>query len=96
MKSLIAGVVDWRGSTQPAHLDLSGRRVLIQGLTRIEAFTKTGSQILGNSYDTIGTSELASNFRDFEVGTVITSRDGVCFPNRRRRAGGKSTGSLVL
>ncbi len=70
LKSLIAGVLDWRGSSQPTHHELAGRRVLIQGLTRIEAFTKTGSQIVGNSDDTIGASELASNFRDFEVGTV--------------------------
>jgi hypothetical protein len=93
LKLLIAGVVDWRGSHQPNHLELSGRRVLIQGLTRIEAFTKTGSQILGNSDDTIGASELASNFRDFEVGTVHHVWGWSALPQIvERELGGKALG----
>jgi hypothetical protein len=38
-------------------------------MTRIEAFTEIGSQILGNT-DAVGVSELQPNYRDFEVGTV--------------------------
>jgi len=49
LKTLVAGIVDWRGSLPPSEQDLAGRRILSQGLTRIEAFTEMGSQVLGNS-----------------------------------------------
>ncbi len=70
LKTLVAGVIDWRGSTPPQESDLVGRRVLAQGLTRIEAFTKVGAQILGNSDTTLGAEGLVSNYRDFYVGAV--------------------------
>jgi hypothetical protein len=70
LKSLVAGIVDWRGSSPPSEQDLAGRRILAQGLTRIEAFTEMGSQVIGNSGKTIGASALASNYRDFHVGAV--------------------------
>src|SRR5215472_14788339 len=70
LKTLVAGVIDWRGPTPPQVSDLEGRRVLAQGLTRIEAFTTLGAQILGNSSKTLGASALASNYRDFHVGVV--------------------------
>jgi hypothetical protein len=70
LKTLVAGIIDWRGSSPPSEQDLSGRRILAQGLTRIEAFTEMGSQILGTGAKTVGASALASNYRDFHVGAV--------------------------
>ena len=49
LKTLVAGVLDWRGSSLPEPASIRGARVLTQGLTRIEAFTDLrNSQILGN------------------------------------------------
>jgi hypothetical protein len=70
LKTLIAGVVDWDGSAPPRDSALHGRRVLAQGLTRIEAFTETGAEVLGNTDRTIGASLLTSNYRDFDVGAI--------------------------
>ena len=70
LKTLVAGVVDWRGQSPPTTSELAGRRIIDVGLTRIEAFTKIGSQVLGNSDQTIGASEFPSNYRDFKVGTI--------------------------
>ena len=61
--------VDWSGPVRPAHEDVAGRTILTQGLTRIEAFTITGEQILGHAPVTYH-EPLASNYRDFAVGTV--------------------------
>jgi len=55
---------------QPQPDDLRGRRVLEQGLTRIEAFTEGAAAVLGNTLETIPTDRLTSSFRDFGVGTV--------------------------
>lgn len=70
LKTLVAGVVDWRDATLPNESDLVGRRVLEQGLTRIEAFTEVGSRVIGNTAETVGRSALDSNYRDFHVGAV--------------------------
>jgi len=70
LKTLVAGVVDWRDATPPSASDLAGRRVLEQGLTRIEAFTEVGSTVIGNTAEMVGGSALDSNFRDFHVGAV--------------------------
>lgn len=67
---LVAGVVDWRGYAEPDAGDLRGRRVLAQGLTRIEAFTDGAAAVLGNTTETVPTAGLTSSFRDFGVGTV--------------------------
>ena len=69
LSSMVVGVVDWRGDAEPAAADLAGRRVLAQGLTRVEVFTEGGAQILGNSQATLRGQDLRSAFRDFEVGT---------------------------
>jgi hypothetical protein len=69
LKTLVAGVVDWRGPAPPDDGDLTNKRILAQGMTRIEAFSEVGSQILGNTNQTIP-SDLASNYRDFHVGAV--------------------------
>jgi len=58
LKTLVAAVIDWRGSIPPQESGLVGRRFLAQGLTRIEAFTKVGAQILGNSDKTFGAEDL--------------------------------------
>lgn len=69
LKTLVAGIIDWRGSSPPTGSEIAGRRVLAQGLTRIEAFTKINAQVLGNSNDTVRASDLASNYRDHALGT---------------------------
>src|SRR5437879_6687563 len=58
LKTLVAGVVDWRDATRPSESDLVGRRVLEQGLTRIEAVTEVGSTVMGNTAGTGGRAEL--------------------------------------
>src|SRR5438093_8162699 len=54
LKTLVAGVVDWRDAMPPSQSDLVGRRVLEQGLTRIEAFTEVGSRVIGNTITSTG------------------------------------------
>jgi hypothetical protein len=66
--TFVAGVIDWSGSDPPATSDLRGRRVVAQGLTRIEAFTESGAMVLGNAPDTVAEEGLTSSFRDFNVG----------------------------
>jgi hypothetical protein len=68
--AFVAGVVDWRGDEQPQATDLQGRRVLAQGLTRIEAFTEGRAAVVGNTTETVPVDGLTSSFRDFGVGTV--------------------------
>jgi hypothetical protein len=68
-KNFVAGVIDWRGDVAPSSADLRGRRVLAQGLTRIEGFTEADAEILGNAPETVPVEGLTSSFRDFGVGT---------------------------
>jgi hypothetical protein len=68
--TLVAGVLDWTGDSPPTSNDLAGRRVVDVGLTRIEAFTKTGAAILGNATVDASSREFASNYRDFKVGAT--------------------------
>lgn len=68
--AFVAGVVEWRGDAQPQAADLRGRRVVAQGLTRIEAFTEGAAAVVGNTMETVPTDGLTSSFRDFGVGTV--------------------------
>lgn len=68
--AFVAGVVDWRGDKAPAPGDLDGRRVLAQGLTRIEVFTEGNARIIGNASGTVPIAGLTSAVRDFAVGTV--------------------------
>lgn len=70
LKTLVAGVVDWRGPSPPVEADLAGRSILEQGLTRIEAFSEPAGKVIGNTNRTTRASALASNYRDFEVGTI--------------------------
>jgi hypothetical protein len=67
--TLVAGIVDWSGKEPPLPDDLTGRAILKQGLTRIEAFVATSAQVLGNLPVTYHRA-LASNYRDFQVGAV--------------------------
>ncbi len=80
--SLVAGVVDWRGDAQPQVDDLRGRRVLAQGLTRIEAFTEGAAAVLGNTTETVPTAGLTSSFRDSGVGTVTRVWGWKALPRR--------------
>lgn len=61
--TLVAGVVDWWGTEPPTAAAIAGRRIVRQGLTRIEAFTFGGAQILGRA---VVTHERAfpSHYRD--------------------------------
>lgn len=68
--AFVAGVVEWRGDHAPSPGELEGRRVLAQGLTRIEVFTEGGAQVVGNAAGTVPVAGLTSGFRDFAVGTV--------------------------
>jgi hypothetical protein len=70
LKTLLAGVVDWRGSSPPSEADLAGRMILEQGLTRIEAFTEAGARVTGNTHKTTGASALASNYRNYGPSAV--------------------------
>lgn len=67
--AFVAGVVDWRGTEPPQAHDLQGRRVVAQGLTRIEAFTQGGAVILGNASEAVADGGLTSSFRNRGVGT---------------------------
>jgi hypothetical protein len=80
--SLVAGVVDWRGDAQPEAADLQGRRVLAQGLTRIEVFTEGAAAVLGNTTETVPTNGLTSAYRDFAVSTVTQSWGWKVLPRR--------------
>jgi hypothetical protein len=70
LKTLVVGVIDWRGNAEPTVPELAGRRILAQGLTRIEMFTKGGAQVIGSTNATVHGPELKSAFRDHGVGTV--------------------------
>jgi hypothetical protein len=70
LKTLVVGVIDWRGNAKPTELELAGRRILAQGLTRIELFTQGGAQVIGSTKATVHGPELKSAFRDHGVGTV--------------------------
>jgi hypothetical protein len=66
--SVIVAVVDWSGSEQPSRDQIEGRQLLIQGLTRIEAFTKGEATILGN-VRCEGTARMGANvFHEERVG----------------------------
>jgi hypothetical protein len=67
--ALIAGLLDWMGDAPPTPLHVEKSAIFAQGLTRIEAITKTGSQIIGNAV-LPSTLVIAPNFRDHRVGTV--------------------------
>lgn len=68
--TLVVGVIDWCGGEPPTSESIRGRRILEQGLTRIEAFTEAGAQVLGRvvvTYDRV----FPSHYRGpFPVGTV--------------------------
>lgn len=66
---LVAGLLDWIGDAPPSSAQVTASRIFAQALTRIEAITKTGSQILGHA-DLPPTLVIAPNFRDYRVGTV--------------------------
>jgi len=51
-------------------IDLQARRVVAQGLTRIEASTEGGTLVLGNVSDTVLGAELMSSFRDRDARTT--------------------------
>lgn len=66
--SLIVSVVDWSGPEPPRREQIEGQRLLVQGLTGVEAFTQGGATILGNVQPT-GTALVGdNNFRDDFVG----------------------------
>jgi len=54
LTSVLIGVLDWRGDVEPLAHELAGRRVLAQGLTRVEVFTEGGAPVLGNTFRPCG------------------------------------------
>jgi hypothetical protein len=69
--TFIAGLVDWVGAAPPTAADASGGRIFAQGLSRIEAITRTGANVLGSVPLPKGLG-VAPNYRDSRVGTVHT------------------------
>ncbi len=67
--TLVAGLFDWVGASLPAARDLRESRVFAQGLTRIEAITRTGAKVRGRVPLPEGLA-IAPNYRDYRVGTV--------------------------
>lgn len=68
--TFVAGVVDWWGNASPSSEGITGRRILTQGLTRIEAFTEMRARVLGRAVVTHD-RVLPSHYRDhFAVGAV--------------------------
>lgn len=80
--AFVAGVVDWRGHEPPEPEELAGRRVLAQGLTRIEVFTQGGATIVGNAPGTVPAAALTSAFRSFAAGTVTHTWGWKALANR--------------
>jgi hypothetical protein len=66
LKSLVVGVIPWRGDRPPTPEDVQGLAVVVQGLTRTEIFTEGGAKVTGNA--DVVPPDLPSNFRDFEGG----------------------------
>jgi hypothetical protein len=64
----VAGVLPWRGQSPPTREAVTGLAATEQGLVPVEVFTKGGLQVVDQS-EVIST-DLPSNFRDFQVGTV--------------------------
>ena len=64
----VAGVLPWRGDEPPTCDEVKGLRATEQGLVPIEVFTQGGLQVVDQAV--VVHAGLASNFRDFGVGTV--------------------------
>lgn len=67
LKSLVVGVLPWRGARRPTAADVEGLAVVVQALTGIEIFTEGGLEVTGQSED-LAPSGPSSNFRDLGVG----------------------------
>ena len=66
--SLVVGVLPWVSATRPEVKVLSGLKVIQQGLTNTRIFTEGHAAVIG--WFEVTPTDLASNFRDFGVGTV--------------------------
>jgi hypothetical protein len=66
--TFVAGVLPWRGPSPPTSQAVAGLAATQQGLVPVELFTKGGLRVVDQS-EVIST-DLPSNFRDMEVGTV--------------------------
>ena len=66
--TFVAGVLPWRGQSPPTREDVTGLTATQHGLVPVELFTKGGLQVVDQS-EVIST-DLPSNFRDTQVGTV--------------------------
>jgi hypothetical protein len=66
--TFVVGVLPWRGQSPPTREAVAGLAATQQGLVPIELFTKGGLQVVDQS-EVIST-DLPSNFRDMQVGTV--------------------------
>lgn len=80
--TFIAGVVDWQGDEVPVADDLRGRRVLAQGMVRVEVFTEGHAVVLGRQRETSPVDGLTSAYRDTGVGTVTEVWGWKALPKR--------------
>ncbi len=68
--TFVAGVLDWQGDRVPDADDLQGRRVLAQGMVRVEVFTEGHAVVLGTQPETTPVDGLTSVYWGSGVGTV--------------------------
>ena len=66
--TFVAGVLPWRGQSAPMRDDVAGLAAIEHGLVPVELFTKGGVEVVDHSE--LASSDLPSNFRDVEVGTI--------------------------
>jgi len=66
--TFVAGVLPWYGEASPTKGDTDGLAAIEHGLVPVELFTEGGLQVV-DQCDVVST-DLASNFRDMQVGAV--------------------------
>ena len=69
--TLVAGLVDWVAIRDPMPADVEGNPIFAQGLTGIEAITKSGGSILGR-VELPPDLSISPSYRDHRVGPVHT------------------------
>jgi hypothetical protein len=66
--TFVAGVLPWRGQSPPTRDSIRGLAASEHGLVPIELFTRAGLQVVDQAE--VVSTDLPSNFRDLQVGTV--------------------------
>lgn len=67
-RGIVVGLMDWIGDDPPQAQDLAGKSILEQALTRFEAISNTGGEVLGER-DLAIDGHVALDPNDLSIGT---------------------------